>query len=381
MNKAKKPTVLAVDDTPDILHLVMELLHKDYTLKLINDPQKALELLQTNPDIDLILLDVMMPVMDGYDLCRRIKSNPHYEKVPVIFLTALEKMSDVVRGFESGAVDYVTKPFVPEVLRARVKTHVERKLAYDALARELEAKEEMLFKQSRMSVLGEMFENVTHQWKQPLSIINVGCSTLKMSYEFDELTMDEVITTVDMIIAEAEYLSQTIDDFRDFAREENERELFDMRTLFEHALEILSFRLSKMDIEVSNAIESFRYRSCKNYIIQVFINILNNAMDVLEKNAQKGWIKATSRVEDGLFIVSVCDSGGGIQVVDIDSVFEKYVTTKEAKEGTGLGLYMTKEILQKKVDAEITAYNKDEGACFEIRFQFAYAEGFDDAAV
>ena len=208
MKKANKPTVLAVDDTPDNLHLVMELLRNDYTLKLINDPSKALELLKTNPDIDLILLDIMMPVMDGYELCKIIKSNPHYEKVPVIFLTALEKMSDVIKGFESGAADYVTKPFVPEVLRARVKTHVERKLAYDALARELEAKEEMLFKQSRMSVLGEMFENVTHQWKQPLSIINMGFSTLKMSYEFDELTMDEVITTIDMVMAESEYLSR-----------------------------------------------------------------------------------------------------------------------------------------------------------------------------
>lgn len=381
MKKAKKPVVLAVDDTPDNLHLVMELLHKDYTLKLINNPKKALELLKTNPHIDLILLDVMMPVIDGYELCKIIKSDAYYEKVPVIFLTALEKMDDVIKGFESGAVDYVTKPFVPEVLRARVKTHVERKLAYDALARELEAKEEMLFKQSRMSVLGEMFENVTHQWKQPLSIINVGCSTLKMSYEFDELTMDEVITTIDMVMAEAEYLSQTIDDFRDFAREDNERELFDMHTLFEHAIEILSFRLGKVDIQISNAIESFKYRLCKNYIIQVFINILNNAIDVLEKNSQKGWIRASSKVDGNFFIVTICDSGGGITLEDTASIFDKYVTTKDAKEGTGLGLYMTKEILRKKVDAEITAYNKDEGACFEIRFKFAHAEAFDDAAV
>jgi nitrogen fixation/metabolism regulation signal transduction histidine kinase len=231
-----------------------------------------------------------------------------------------------------------------------------------------------------MSVLGEMFENVTHQWKQPLSIINIGCSTLKMSYEFDELTMDEVITTVDMITAESEYLSQTIDDFRDFAREDNERELFDMRTLFEHAIEILSFRLSKIEIEVSNGIKSFKYRSCKNYIIQVFINILNNAMDILEKSG-KGWIKASSRVEDDFFVVSICDSGGGIKAEDISSIFEKYVTTKEEKDGAGLGLYMTKEILQKKVDAEIVAYNEEEGACFEIRFKFAYAEGFDNATV
>lgn len=381
MSKDKKPTILAVDDTPDILHLVMELLHKDYTLKLINDPKKALELLNTNPDIDLILLDVMMPVMDGYELCKSIKSNPHYEKVPVIFLTALEKMDDVIRGFESGAVDYVTKPFVPEVLRARVKTHVERKLAYDALQKELEVKEEMLFRQNRMAALGEMFENVTHQWKQPLSIINVGCSTLKISYEFDELSMEDVMTTIDMVMSESDYLSQTIDDFRDFAREDNEMELFDMHTLFEHALEILSFRLSKVDIEISNTIERFKYRSCKNYIIQVFINILNNSVDVLEKSVKKGWIKASSRVEDGLFVLRICDNGGGIILEDTASVFEKYLTTKEAKEGSGVGLYMTREILRKKIDAEIAAHNEAEGACFELFLKMGYAEGFDDAKV
>lgn len=381
MNKAKKPTILAVDDTPDILHLVMELLQSEYTLKLVNDPKKALVLLQTNPEIDLILLDVMMPVMDGYELCRIIKSNPHYEKVPVIFLTALEKMDDVIRGFESGAADYVTKPFVSEVLKARVRTHIERKLAYDALQKELEAKEEMLFKQSRMSVLGEMFENVTHQWKQPLSIINVGCSALKMSYEFDELTMQEVMRTIERVISESEYLSRTIDDFRDFAREESEKELFDMHTLFEHALEILSFRISKTSVQITNAIESFKYRSYKNYIIQVFINILNNALDVLEKSAKEGQIKALCRVEDGFFIVSICDNGGGIVLEDIDSVFEKYVTTKEAKEGSGLGLYMSREILRKKVDAEISAFNKEDGACFEIRFLLDQKEDLDAVGV
>lgn len=381
MSKDKKPTILAVDDTPDILHLIMEFLHGEYVLKLINDPKKALELLKTNPDIDLILLDVMMPDIDGYELCKIIKSDVHYEKIPVIFLTALEKMSDVIKGFESGAVDYVTKPFVPEVLRARVKTHVERKLAYDALQKELEAKEEMLFRQNRMAALGEMFENVMHQWKQPLSIINVGCSTLKMSYEFDELSMEDVITTIDMVMAESDYLSQTIDDFRDFAREDNERELFDMHTLFEHALEILSFRLSKVDVEISNTIEHFKYRSCKNYIIQVFINILNNSVDVLEKSVKKGWIKASSRVEDGLFVLTICDNGGGIILEDTASVFEKYLTTKEAKEGSGLGLYMTRKILQKKIDAEIAAHNEAEGACFELFFKMGCAEGFDDAAV
>lgn len=376
MSKAKKPTVLVVDDTPDILHLVMELLKDSYNLKLVNDPIKALELLKTRPEIDLILLDVMMPEINGYELCKTIKSDSFYEKIPVIFLTALEKTSDIMRGFESGAVDYVTKPFVPEVLKARVKTHIELKLTHDALRKELAEKEEMLFRQSRMTTLGEMFENVIHQWKQPLSIINVGCSALKMSYEFDELSMDDVITTVDMVISETDYLSRTIDDFRDFAREDSEKETFDMRTTFEHALEILSFRLAKMGVEVSNNIESFRHRSCKNSVVQAFINILNNSIDILEKNSKSGWIKADSRVENNLFIVKICDNGGGIKMDDVDSVFDKYTTTKDKQENTGLGLYMTREMLRKKLGADISAHNETEGACFELFFKIADEEQF-----
>jgi DNA-binding response OmpR family regulator len=354
----------------------MELLKDSYNLKLVNDPIKALELLKTRPEIDLMLLDVMMPEINGYELCKTIKSDSFYEKIPVIFLTALEKTSDIMRGFESGAVDYVTKPFVPEVLKARVKTHIELKLTHDALRKELAEKEEMLFRQSRMTTLGEMFENVIHQWKQPLSIINVGCSALKMSYEFDELSMDDVITTVDMVISETDYLSRTIDDFRDFAREDSEKETFDMCTLFEHALEILSFRLTKADIETFNNIESFKYRSCKNSVIQAFINILNNSIDILEKNSKSGWIRAESRVENDLFIVKICDNGGGIEMDEVDSIFNKYVTTKDKQENTGLGLYMTREILQKKLGADISAHNGTEGACFELFFKIADEEQF-----
>ncbi|OHE15656.1 MAG: hypothetical protein A2540_10070, partial [Sulfurimonas sp. RIFOXYD2_FULL_37_8] len=285
-NANEKSTILVVDDTPDILSLVMELLKGEYNLKLINNPKKALEFLQSRPKIDLILLDVMMPELDGYELCTIIKVNPIYAQTPVIFLTALEKTSDIIRGFEHGAVDYVTKPFIPEVLKSRIKTHIQLKLLRDDMVKELDEKEELLERQSKMSTLGEMFENVTHQWKQPLSIINMSCSALKMSYDFDEeVDRDEVINTIDTVISEIGYLSHTIDDFRDFARNDVEKESFDIRDVFVHAIEILSFRFGKTKVEIFNNIESFKYRTYKNYLIQIIINILNNAIDVMEKNS------------------------------------------------------------------------------------------------
>jgi DNA-binding response OmpR family regulator len=374
MDKAKKPTLLVVDDTPDILHLVMELLNKEYNLKLINDPLKAIEMLKTKPNIDLMLFDIMMPQLDGYELCKIVKEDSFYTKIPIIFLTALEKSSDIIKGFEIGAVDYVTKPFIPEVLKARIKTHIELKLTNDALREELEEKEKMLFRQSRMTTLGEMFENVTHQWKQPLSIINVGCGALKMSYEFDELSMEDVVQTIDMVISETDYLTKTIDDFRDFSREDNEREESDIHTLFEQALEILSFRFDKTDIEIFNNIQNYKFRTYKNFFIQVLINILDNSVDALQKSSSQKYIRVDSILKDDLFILKICDNGGGIKMQDPEAVFQKYATTKDKKANSGLGLYMTREILQKKLDAEIVAYNQEEGACFELSFKTVYDE-------
>ncbi|MDP2892791.1 MAG: hybrid sensor histidine kinase/response regulator [Sulfurimonas sp.] len=366
-NANEKSTILVVDDTPDILSLVMELLKGEYSLKLINNPKKALEFLQTQPNIDLILLDVMMPELDGYELCTIIKADPTYAQTPVIFLTALEKTSDIIRGFEHGAIDYITKPFIPEVLKARIKTHIQLKLLHDNMAKELDEKEKLLCRQSRMSTLGEMFENVTHQWKQPLSIINMSCSALKMSYDFDEeVDRDEVISTIDTVISETDYLSQTIDDFRDFARNDVEKESFDIRDVFVHAVEILSFRFGKTKVEIFNNIESFKYRTYKNYLIQVIINILNNAIDVMEKNSTVKSIKAGLSIKDNVAVLTICDSGGGIKMEDPEAIFEKYATTKEGTEFSGLGLYMCRQIMQNRLNGELHAYNTAEGACFEL---------------
>lgn len=364
----KKPIVLVVDDTPDILGLIMELLKGEYTLKLANGPKKALDLLGKEPAIDLILLDIMMPEIDGYEMCKIIKNNSLYANTPIIFLTALEKITDIVKGFECGAVDYITKPFIPEVLKARVKTHVELKLLHDKTVDDLKVKEEMLFRQSRMTTLGEMFENVTHQWKQPLSIINMSCSIQKINYDFGELEIDDLMNTLDTVISETEYLSQTIDDFRDFARNDMEEETFDIRDVFAHAVEILSYRFNKTFIEIHNDIESFKYRSYKNFIIQIFINILNNAVDVMKTESEQRWIRAKSVIKENELIIQICDNGGGIKIDDIESVFEKYVTTKDKNEDSGIGLYMCRQIMQKKLGGEISVQNSAEGACFELIF-------------
>ena len=128
------PTLLVVDDTPANLSLMAGLLHQEYRVKLANSGPRALELAQREPP-DLILLDVMMPELDGYAVCRLLKRDPRTRDVPVIFVTAMSQPEDETRGFECGAVDFIHKPISPPIVRARVRTHLQLKTWQDSLRR------------------------------------------------------------------------------------------------------------------------------------------------------------------------------------------------------------------------------------------------------
>ena len=124
MPTATKPTILVVDDTPDNLSLMMELLKGQYQVKLANGGERALKLAAQMPHPDLILLDIMMPGMDGYEVCGKLKADPQTRDIPVVFLTAKSEVEDERRGLEIGAVDYITKPISPPIVLARVKNHL-----------------------------------------------------------------------------------------------------------------------------------------------------------------------------------------------------------------------------------------------------------------
>lgn len=128
-----KPTILVVDDTPDNLSLMMELLKDDYKVKLANGGERALKLAAMQPPPDLILLDIMMPGMDGYEVCQSLKAMPLTKDIPVVFLTAKSEVEDEKRGLEMGAVDYITKPISPPIVLARVKIHLALKAHADFL--------------------------------------------------------------------------------------------------------------------------------------------------------------------------------------------------------------------------------------------------------
>jgi putative two-component system response regulator len=126
-------TVLVVDDTPDNLMLIAELLKDKYRVKAANSGEKALRLLQADPLPDLILLDIMMPGLSGYDVAEQLKFDPRIRHIPIIFLTAMTATEDEIRGLSLGAADYITKPIIPPILMARVETQIKLKAVADFL--------------------------------------------------------------------------------------------------------------------------------------------------------------------------------------------------------------------------------------------------------
>lgn len=366
MNNIQKEKVLVVDDNPENLMLVVNILKESYTVIAATDGAKALEHLFQEDKPDIVLLDIIMAGIDGYEVCRQIKSNPDTKHIPIIFITALEEETDILKGFDLGAVDYVIKPFEPKILKARVKTHLELKRFNDDLKKNLHEKEELLFQQSKMAALGEMFENITHQWKQPLAIISLRCANLKLEYDLGEFKEENLVSALDTIETSVEHLSQTINDFKNFIHERAEKEDFDLRILVESTLKLLSSKLVNRNIKVRNLLDHRSLFTHKNDLVQILMNLFNNAIEVLEERPGERWIEISTHSDGDRLLLQICDNGGGISETILPNIFGKYVTTKYSKGGSGLGLYMSRELMQKRLGGTLDVHNTGEGACFTL---------------
>jgi putative two-component system response regulator len=149
---AEKSTILVVDDTPDNITLLCSLLGEQYKNKVATNGIRALKIAKTEPYPDLILLDIMMPEMDGYEVCRQLKADPATEHIPIIFLTAKTQEGDETKGFGLGAVDYITKPIIPPILMARVHTHLALRHARKSLEQQNEVLEKQVEQRTRQLV-------------------------------------------------------------------------------------------------------------------------------------------------------------------------------------------------------------------------------------
>ncbi|RWS46701.1 hypothetical protein CKA55_06745 [Arcobacter suis] len=238
----------------------------------------------------------------------------------------------------------------------------------------LTQREKLLIQQSKMAQMGEMLENIAHQWRQPLSVITTSATGLKVQQEFSVLTNEELIESLDSIVKAAVHLSVTIDDFRNFYKNDKEKKSFNLRVAVEKSLTLLSSKFKNQEIEIKIEVEDIEIYGFENELIQVFINILNNAKDELVKqDNQNRLIYIFAKKEKENISISFQDNAGGIKKELLAHIFENHFTTKEQEDGTGIGLYMSKLIIDKingeiKASNEMIIYNNKtyEGAKFNI---------------
>ena len=238
-------------------------------------------------------------------------------------------------------------------------------------------KDKLLSEQSKLAAMGEMIANIAHQWRQPLSVISTAATGMKMQKEYGCLPDDIFNNTCDAINNNAQYLSNTIDDFKNFIKGDNRTRSFDLSKVIQSFLNLIDSSLKTHEIKVVLDLEdNIIIDGHDNELVQCLMNIFNNAKDALDQNLKKGKeFSISSKKIDDKIEINIQDNAGGIKEDVLPHIFEPYFTTKHKAQGTGLGLHMTYNLVTQgmhgKIEASTIEYkNTDnkvqQGALFKI---------------
>jgi signal transduction histidine kinase len=228
----------------------------------------------------------------------------------------------------------------------------------------------LLMRQSRMAAMGEMIGNIAHQWRQPLNALAINIQDAKMAYEYGEIDEKYIENLVAESMKLIKSMSHTIDDFRDFFLPNKEKELFCVQTACHGSVELLSavFRNAGIEVSIDMPKDDIWINGFGRELSHVLLNLLSNAKDALISNAvQNPVITIKVTLENDGVLISVGDNGGGIPEDILEKVFDPYFTTKHKAQGTGLGLYMTKLIVEQHMKGYIAVKNSENGAQFDVK--------------
>ena len=369
---SKKHTLLIIDDIVDNLMLLGEAMSSEYKIKVATGGVQGLELAVQNPKPDLILLDIMMPGIDGYEVCRRLKADDRTRHIPVVFLSALDKESDELQGLDAGAVDFITKPFKLEVVRARINTQLEllrmrRQLQTARLKAEAAS-------QSKSGFLA----NMSHEIRTPMSAI-MGMTDLALEKASDPQQRSYLET----VKFSADSLLALINDILDFSKiEAGQMELDEHPFLLAEAIEAAMRTVSILskekgleiileiapDVPVAVAGDSLRFR-------QIILNLLSNAIKFSEKGVIR--INVTSEhvgPETTTLRVSVIDQGVGIKEDKVGFIFSAFSQADSSVSrkfgGTGLGLAICRQLCELMDGTISVASEYGKGSTFSFTVMF-----------
>lgn len=328
----ERPTVLVVDDTPENLTVAVELLKGECRVKVARSGPEALKVAAAEPHPDLVLLDIMMPDMDGYEVCRTLKADAGLAEVPVIFLTAKAQTDDVVRGFALGAADYVSKPFRPEELLARVRTHLEIKRARDLIRRRNEEQREMLHM---------LCHDLANPFTSILGVLDLAGNDPSTIAEFVPLLKVAVRSGVDVI------------DLVRRMRAVEEKPLpirpVDLARVVEESLGLLASRAREKNVRVSVEVPA------GTVVLAERVSLGNSVINNLLTNAIKfshpgGAVELRAAPADGMVRISVRDHGIGMSPALLADLFDVGRSTSRpgtaGEAGTGFGMPLVRKLVE-----------------------------------
>ncbi|MEA2091680.1 MAG: HAMP domain-containing sensor histidine kinase, partial [Campylobacterota bacterium] len=229
-------------------------------------------------------------------------------------------------------------------------------------------KDKMLIQQSKMAEMGDMLSMIAHQWRQPLNQMSYLFMNIDSAYEHKELTkeyLDDKLREGNNLL---DFMSVTIDDFRNYFRPDNAKEFVLVSDIVHTSVALMQKSLEVESVEVELFADGRDLTHIyKNEFIQVILNLIKNAKDaVVQNRVENPKITIASRCQKDKLIVEVCDNGGGVDEDIIDRIFEPYFSTKDRQSGTGLGLYMSKMIIEEHLEGKLSVFNSKDGACFKI---------------
>ena len=247
----------------------------------------------------------------------------------------------------------------------------------------LREKDEMLLQKQRMAAMGEMLSLIAHQWRQPLGAINSAIMGINIKIESGRFDLNDPMEQKkfleylkrkhDNIIDSVQYLSTTTDDFRNFFNPNKTKEPTPLTAPIENALKVIEHSMTKKGIEIIKDLRvNPELTMYSNEVMQVILNLLKNSEDnFLDKKIQNPIISIETYDQQSHSVIRICDNGGGIPKDISQKIFEPYFSTKEEKHGAGLGLYMSKVMIEEHHDALLNMINQDNGVCFEIIFKYS----------
>jgi CheY-like chemotaxis protein len=378
MQKKYENKILLVDDDTKNLQVAMSIL-KDYNVIYAQSGDKALELLEKN-NFDLILLDVVMPTMDGYYVCSKIKQNEKTKKIPVIFLTVKDDEKDIVKGFELGAVDYITKPFYSEVLLKRVELHLKLASVMNELelvntnlnvlvkeqVAEIRQKDEIIVQQSKIGAMASIIDVITLQWKQPLDKIKLYLQSLDFKFtNIDEFKSDEIFKKT---LDEVNKLDIVMDDFHKFFNNKKNKEKVNIKVSLDNVLFSLKEEMNRLNIDIN--IQGDNLLSL-NIVFDELKHIFSKLISKSIEN-----FKSNNLVQNKQISINFEDSNQSIFIIykdntdayDEEQIEKFFLTPCSLKhDNFDLGFYLVKVFVEKNFGL-LSVEKMQDGIKYIIRF-------------